>query len=284
MLWHWLLAGLLCVVGLSAAQSEQKPAGEASKSPRLDLHDDALPPGAIARLGTLRFRAPGETVALAFAPDGKTVAVSSHGGLFLFDAASGKKTKRLAELCRGPMMFSPAGARLACGGWWEHAERKAVVRVWELAAEQKPRDYNAEHVIWLGWSADSEPSAVCLEKEAVSLRELAAGRSRRFECANLRRPELSEYVLCACAPAGRTLAVADEENVIHVWDTASGKERCTVRADKTQILRGLAASPDGRHLALLKQDHAAPHGHAVRIVDAGVPENNHAPPSAAAPG
>src|SRR5262245_54155345 len=64
--------------------------------PRRDRCGDPLPPGAIARLGTLRFRVPGEVEELAFAPDGKTVAVSSDAGVFLLDVASGKRIKELS--------------------------------------------------------------------------------------------------------------------------------------------------------------------------------------------
>ena len=62
----------------------------------LDRHGDPLPPGAIARLGTVRFRVSDEADALALAPDGKTIAVGSYGSLFLF-ADDGKRIKRLAD-------------------------------------------------------------------------------------------------------------------------------------------------------------------------------------------
>src|SRR5205085_11628953 len=142
------------------------------------------------------------------------------------------RKKRLADRMfahpgtRNTLAFSPDGKRLAAWGQVtfkddKDSERsKNVVRVWDWAGEQKPRDYDAEHLLSLAWSGDAEPRAVCLEKGAVVLHELAAGRSRRFECPTLRQPELSYYVYCAFAPAGRTLAVADEQKVVHVWDTA----------------------------------------------------------------
>ncbi len=46
------------------------------------------------------------------------------------------------------------------------------------------------------------------------------------------------------------------------------KERCTLRPEKNDYLRGLAVSADGRHLAFLKQESASPYRHVVQILDA----------------
>jgi RNA polymerase sigma factor (sigma-70 family) len=79
---------------MAVAASEEPAAPDAErqelKPSRSDLHGDALPEGAVARLGTVRFRH-GNGTAQAFTPDGKTLL--SCGGdrtLRFWDAATGR--------------------------------------------------------------------------------------------------------------------------------------------------------------------------------------------------
>src|SRR5262245_4551213 len=66
-----------------------------SQSPARDVHGDSLPPGAVARLGTTRFRHQGPILFAAFLPDGKGVSsVSSDGVICVWEFPSGKEIRR----------------------------------------------------------------------------------------------------------------------------------------------------------------------------------------------
>src|SRR5262249_4633626 len=147
-----------------------------------------LPEGAVARLGTLRWRAAGEVEALAFSPDGKAVASASYReGVCLFDA-DGRLTRHIrpADTTFDRLPFPPDGRRLACRCTVEAGGRiSRVVQVWDLPAGRKAQEFKADNPLWLGWSADGKPVAVQLVKGAAIFRELAAGKERRLEAENI---------------------------------------------------------------------------------------------------
>ena len=114
----------------------------------------------------------------------------------------------------------------------------------------------------------ANPSRCVWKKTALCLRELDSGRSRRFVCKDLAKPELYEHVPCACSAAGQSLAVADEQSRVHIWDTATGRQRC-VLPFKNAYIPELAFSPDGRILASLLRDEGVQLGGRVQLWDAG---------------
>ncbi|HVK09578.1 MAG TPA: PQQ-binding-like beta-propeller repeat protein, partial [Gemmataceae bacterium] len=84
--------------------------------PRFDLHGDPLPPGAVARLGTVRYRI-GDARVSALAPDGRTFAVADEGGVTLWDVRTGRPGGRIAfaePTTPHALAYSPHGTRLVC--------------------------------------------------------------------------------------------------------------------------------------------------------------------------
>src|SRR5262245_2822913 len=97
--------------------------------PRVDRAGDALPPDSVARAGTIRWRHGGPVLALAFAPDGKTLAsVSSDGSLRLWETASGRELRRFLGH-KGEVRcvaFAPDGKSLLSGG------ADGTARLWDV--------------------------------------------------------------------------------------------------------------------------------------------------------
>ncbi|MGH7222239.1 MAG: sigma-70 family RNA polymerase sigma factor, partial [Gemmataceae bacterium] len=207
------------------------PRAQTKDEPRRDRYGDPLPPGAVARLGTLRFRAPGEIRSLVFAPDSKTLVVSSRGGMYLFDALSGKRLRRIPSASpewrpNDLLVISSDGKQLIGRGYKTTGSSEVpVVRVWELASGRQTHEYDIGlWLLWVGWSPEGQPLAIRVEDKegALQLHDLAAGRSRRFACAKpYKNPvgAISREPPITCSPRGHALAVADAENVIHLWDT-----------------------------------------------------------------
>jgi RNA polymerase sigma factor (sigma-70 family) len=87
-------AGLLVMAGRhdGPQQRQGPPSGESSaraRTPTVDRYGDPLPKGAIARLGTTRFRHGGGFFRVFFAPDGKTL-VTARDEVRVWDAATGR--------------------------------------------------------------------------------------------------------------------------------------------------------------------------------------------------
>src|SRR3954468_17384176 len=76
------LLSMVVLLGLGAARADP---------PRLDRYGDALPPGAVARLGSLRLLCAGDLANVVFAPDGRTVAaVVRNGSPQFWESATGR--------------------------------------------------------------------------------------------------------------------------------------------------------------------------------------------------
>lgn len=258
------------------AQRTDPPKAEEKSAQRVDRYGDLLPPGAIARLGTLRFRVDAWIEALAFAPDGKAIAVQGDTGIWLLDMASGKQIRRVdhAGVLSPGIAFSPDGKQLiaAC----QFGEKDPVqpvihirraVRVWETASGRKLMESALADARWVGFSDDGQPLAAYVAKGEMRLRNVATGRERRFPAKDL--PDPVQAVICSCTVAENILAASDQNLRIHVWDLTNGKELYLLKTTG-QYVRSLALSPNGRWLASHTQD--ASGAYTVRVWDTATGE------------
>src|SRR5206468_404538 len=73
---------------------EQPAAPPAASVPRVDREGVPLPSGALARLGSSRMRHEDMVVAVAYAPDGKTLATRGLSSVRVWEAATGRLRSR----------------------------------------------------------------------------------------------------------------------------------------------------------------------------------------------
>jgi|GEM_PF-4591963 len=92
-----LLASLIplsAMVQTKEKPSARKPPPLESSPPKRDNYGDPLPEGAMARLGTIRFRENGPVYSVAFSPDGKFVATTSQFETRIWETLTGKRLHR----------------------------------------------------------------------------------------------------------------------------------------------------------------------------------------------
>ncbi len=217
---------------------------------------DALPPGALVRLGTLRLRHNNMVTSVAWAPDGKLIASASGGAeklVVLWDPLTGKEQTRLRSHTGTiyGMAFSPDGK------WMASCSEDKTVSLWETAAtgrtEIKPRQILEEKggaIFTLAFLPDSKSLVTGSNAGGVAVWDVATGKEQaRYGV------DLGRALRIALAPDGKTLAVAHLKGdfgkvvgKIILWDLATGKEIRQIGPDQKEVY-SLAFSADGATLA-----------------------------------
>jgi WD40 repeat protein len=247
-----LVVGLV-LGGAAAGQVGDGPKHRSHPAPkqgaRVDRYGDALPPRAVARLGTVRLWHGGTLTALALSPDGKLLAAAVDDSapstlrdpdllngidieakvesrIRLLETATGKEVRALtlsgAIWC---LSFAPNGKLLAAGAGRE-------IHLWEVAGGKLLRRLKGHSV---------PVKAVHFSRDGQRL--YSAGFRLPYELGEPRTPQ----------------ARVKESSEAAAWDAASGKRLRLRRpaagqaggmggAAATRVLRGLALSPDGRLL------------------------------------
>ncbi len=214
--------------------------------PRVDLFGDALPDGAMARLGTVRFRQGMVTRALAFAPDGKTLASAGSdgsGSLCIWNPADGKAIYRLeVPSLVLYLAYSPNSKMLVTTGYDQ------IFLLDAATGKQLRRLETPAGGEWGSVAFSPIGNAVAIAQRvgpqfAIFLWDPATGKEIRRLTGHT-----EEVISIDFSPDGKTIASASRDKTIRVWDVANGKVLTNLEGQPAQENR-VAFSPDGKGLA-----------------------------------
>ncbi|OAI45803.1 hypothetical protein AYO44_12315 [Planctomycetaceae bacterium SCGC AG-212-F19] len=197
-------AGLSCGAEEAARPGSTTPVSE-------DRYGDPLPPGAVGRLGTIRFRSADPVSALVFTTDGKTLISCGRAGLRFWDASSGRVIRTLAFPTDGG---SPEGG----SNFAFSADRKLIA------------------------SVDNDSK--------IRFRDVDTGKELPAPAGDDQGDWRGARRVLALSPDGKTAAAAlyQRTSPLTVWDVTSGRKLWSGDSS-AGIFRVLAFSPDGKHLA-----------------------------------
>ena len=199
---------------------------------------------------------PGMVVALGYGPDGATLAWRGTGVIVINDLKTGKERRRLRVPDVGwrdqAFAFAPDGKTLtALAGRTLHRWDLSTGK--NLYTDVSRRGHNGD-VQAVAWSADGKYIATMSQsfETGLFLWDAATGRLlRRLPAPKQER--LPPRCWLAFTPDGRLLTAGDD-NVVHCWDSSTGKEIWSGTApvsdkDKTPLsLERLHLTADGKRL------------------------------------
>jgi len=184
----------------------------------------------------------GQVSAVAWSPDGKTLASgSSDKTVKLWDLATGKLFATLQGHTETvySVAWSPDGKTVASGSF------DKTVKLWESATGKLLATLQGHtgEVESVAWSPDGKILASGSRDETVRLWESVTGKL----LATLQGHTDTVYSV-AWSPDGKTLASGSYDKTVKLWDPATGKLLATLQGH-TDSVYSVAWSPDGKTVA-----------------------------------
>ncbi len=255
-----------------------------------DQDADALPTGAIARLGTLRWRHDAFVRFAAFLPGGKSVVtVCQDGAVHVREYPSGKEIRRVEQSASTPPAPANANAESFAGLAALSKDGKTIATVFSggkirlhdvgtgkplpsLGKKSANPPANSVYIMAIAFSPDNSTLAASDNAGIIRLWDLASGKIVREFGGQFDGKGSVKHLLNATlvyAPDGKTLATSYSSSdkgkgaqlrglqlpgLIKLWDATTGKETLTIQCQTPVAYRSVVFSPDGKVIAYSPTD------------------------------
>ncbi len=198
--------------------------------------------------------APGAGRALAWSPDGRSIAASDGDDVILVDLTvdehsdddpdGGRRVLRGHEGRVRELAFDAIGTRLAS------ASSDGTARVWRVAdgEESLVLSGHPRGVRGVAWTADGRRLVTGSTDRTVRLWDARTGA-----CLQRLRGHEEGVTAVAVSPDGRHVASASADRTVRLWDVETWYEVLTLRAHEATV-RGVAFAGDGERLASASAD------------------------------
>jgi len=220
------------MLALGAFGRQHSAGGDAKATPNVDRHGDALPDGAVTRMGTTRWRHGDAITFLAFPSDDTVLTAAPDNTARLWERKTGKEIRRFEVGGTQQPQIGQPGAMMMAVPFGRGAGSRVAI------------------------TPDGKIFAAAVANNTIQLWDVGTGKALR----ELKGPATGISGLLF-SPNGKALAITGNERTIHLIKTENGDE---IRQIKAMLQKGpvrfilgggfaesngLDFSPDGKILA-----------------------------------
>jgi WD40 repeat protein len=255
----------LLLAGLAAGAAPPVP-----ERARQDALGDALPPRAVARLGTSRFRLTTTRQTMAVAPDGKTLAVlgPDRDEVVFLDALTGRQLRRFTVAAGDGFAFLPDGSELVCADsgtitFWDPRQGRELRRITVKAGGREVAALSADGRLLAAGSRTPSKKTALVVYDVHTGRQVASLEPAPTQGSAALSPDgrwLATWAAPADGPTGRGGRMRGgprgEETArptlssVLLWDPATGKELGKIDPGLGEGVAAVTFAPDRKTLAL----------------------------------
>ncbi len=254
--WLFVLGVLFPTSSFSAWCAPPGDPGQAPAKPaRVDAAGDPLPDGALARLGTTRFRHGGRISALSLSPDGKCLVTTGFDDVRVWDASDGRLVRRIefdnhnSQLRSVAAVFTSDSKHVvvAQGILFSLVEVATGKALWKAAATGPGQGGSIQS---MAYAPDGKTFAVL--KTGLELWDVGTRKSQMVRPAGRAFRMFESFSALAYAPDSRLLAAANDHDV-ELWDVGT-RQRVRVLPGHTGPVYAVAFAHGGKLLASAGDD------------------------------